>query len=180
MSKLKIDIKTVIAVVAINVLGCLLLGRLLGSVSFFEVYGTYDYGYLKINGYEQGKVIYAISYEAGHLAGYIIVNFLVYLLCKSRKKVFISQTKGLLTKKDGLIWHLQKYKNTEIAILSIQAIIFLVIQLLFKEHSAFALIYRVLGVPIGFVGSILVMGALQISHIIASQYYWRIRYYMGI
>lgn len=179
-NKLRIDIKTVIVIVAINVIGSLLLGWLLGAISFFEVSGSYDYEYLKIKGYESGKLIYAVGYETGHLVGYIIVNFVVYLLYKPRKKDFLFQTEGLLTKKDGLVWHLDRYKNTEIAILIVQSIIFLVLQLCFKEHSAFALIYRALGIPFGFVGSILVMAALQISHIVASQYYWRIRYYMGI
>ena len=179
-NKLRIDIKTVIAIVAINVVGSLVLGLLLGSFVFMEVSGSYDYGYLKINGYESGELIYVVGYETGHLVAFIIVNFCAYMFCKARKKEFISETSGLLTKKDGLSWHVQKYKNTEIAILSVQAVIFLVIQLFFKEHGAFSVIYRALGIPLGFIVSILVMAALQISHIVASQYYWRIRYYMGV
>ena len=123
-------------------------------------------------------LVWDITYEICFLFAYIIFHIVFSIAYKSRRKKFIKDTKGLITKKDGLIYHIKHYYVTDIVIIVLQAVAFMVLFLIKSSLCPMAIIYRICGVPLGIVASTIFLIAIHISHVLCAQYNWRVSHYM--
>lgn len=122
--------------------------------------------------------VWDITFEICFLTAYLIFHIIFYIAYKSRRKEFIKDTKGLITQKDGLIYHVKKYWINDTIIISIQVMAYLSLFLGKKSLCPTAIIYRFCGVPFGLVASSVFLVAIHLSHIVWSQYNWRVSHYM--
>lgn len=146
------------------------------AVDFSGIYGINSVKQLI---YENEQLVYNVVWEICFLIAFVLVNIVIYTAQKARRQKFLKDTKGLIPRKEGLIWHLKNYGQTELVILVSQSLVFLFICLVgYQNISPFGLIYRLCGVPFGFVVSVVLMGIIQMNHILYSQYHWRVHCYM--
>ena len=122
--------------------------------------------------------VWDITFEICFLIAYLIFHIIFCIADKSRRKEFLKDTKGLITQKDGLIYHVKKYWINDTIIISIQVIAYLSLFLGKKSLCHTAIIYRFCGVPFGLVASSVFLVAIHLSHIVWSQYNWRVSHYM--
>ena len=122
--------------------------------------------------------VWDITFEICFLIAYLIFHIIFCIAYKSRRKEFIKDTKGLITQKDGLIYHVKKYWINDTIIISIQVIAYLSLFLGKKSLCPTAIIYRFCGVPFGFIASVVFLAAIHLAHIVWAQYNWRVSYYM--
>ena len=122
--------------------------------------------------------VWDITFEICFLIAYLIFHIIFCIADKSRRKEFLKDTKGLITQKDGLIYHVKKYWINDTIIISIQVIAYLSLFLGKKSLCPTAIIYRFCGVPFGLVASSVFLVAIHLSHIVWSQYNWRVSHYM--
>ena len=123
-------------------------------------------------------LVWDITYEICFLIAYVIFDIVFCIAYKSRRKKFIKDTKGLITKKDGLIYHLKNYWISDTIIISIQVIAYLLLFLSRNSLCPIAIIYRFCGVPLGIIASTIFLTAIHITHILCAQYNWRVSHYM--
>ena len=118
------------------------------------------------------------TYEICFLISYVIFHSVFSIAYKLRRKKFIKDTKGLITKKDGLIYHIKHYWTTDIVIIAIQVVAYLILFLSKNSLCPIAIIYRFCGVPFGLAVSAVFLVSIHITHILLAQYHWRVSHYM--
>ena len=123
-------------------------------------------------------LVWEITFEICFLIAFIISHIIFSILYKSRRKAFIEDTKGLITKKDGLVYHIKRYWFNDVIVLSIQAVLFVILFLIKPTLSPIAIIYRLCGVPLGVIVSALALAVIYVNHILWAQYHWRVKHYM--
>ncbi len=123
-------------------------------------------------------LVWDITFEICFLIAYLIFHIIFCIAYKSRRKEFIKDTKGLITQKDGLIYHLKNHWISDIVIDSIQTIVYLVLFLNKNSFCPTAIIYRFFGVPFGLIASAVFLVAIHLTHIVWAQYNWRVNHYM--
>lgn len=124
------------------------------------------------------SLVWDITYEICFLISFIIFHIVFSITYKSRRKDFINDTKGLILKKDGLVYHIKHYWINDIILIILQVVIYLILFLSAKAYCPVAFIYRLFGTPIGIIASLIFLIWIQINHILWSQYNWRVSYYM--
>ena len=123
-------------------------------------------------------LVWDITYEICFLIAYVIFHIVFCIADKSRCKEFIKDTKGLITKKDGLIYHIKHYLINDVVIIALQVVAYLILFLSKKALCPMAIIYRFCGVPLGIIVSTIFLTAIHINHILWAQYNWRVSHYM--
>lgn len=174
-NRLKIDFKTTGVIVLFTYLGSLALSYWVNEcVKFSGIFSSSLKEYVQ----RDENFIYSIVWEICFFCSFIFMSLLVYCFQRRRKKQFLLTTKGLITIKKGLFWHIKNYLYTEITILIITTIITIVIYVISPYYSPLGILFRICGVSIGAVLTPFFLGMIQINNIIFSQYRWRISYYM--
>lgn len=174
-SKARFDIKTTIIIVFFTYAGSLFLTFWLNEgVSFSGIYNEYLKNYVAKN----EKLTYAVVWEVCFFCSYIIANLITYCFQKKQKKDFLSTTKGLISKKNGLFWHLRRNWMTELLILAILTAITIITYITSPHFSPFGIVYRLCGITCGGLLTPLLIAIFQLNHIVFSQYRWRISHYM--
>lgn len=104
---------------------------------------------------------------------------LTYRLIKERRTIFIRETSGKIPTKDGVHYHLNKYKIVEAIEIVGVAVASLVNAIITDTFNItpFYIFYRYCGIPLGFVLSAAVMCAAQLAAILSAQNYWRADYF---
>jgi hypothetical protein len=123
-------------------------------------------------------LVWDITYEICFLIAYVIFDIVFCIAYNSRRKKFIKDTKGLITKKDGLIYHLKNYWISDTIIISIQVIAYLILFLSKKSLCPIAIIYRFCSVPFGLIASVGFLIAIHLAYVVWAQYNWRVSHYM--
>ena len=100
---------------------------------------------------------------------------ITYRFNKRRKEKFLSETKGFIPRKEGLIFHLKKHWLSEAAISICQLILFLSTGLFSPTGFFRILIGKAAAFPI----SILLILIVQILGILSSQSHWRAVHFIG-
>lgn len=122
-------------------------------------------------------VVWDITFEICFLLAYIICHVIFSIAYKSRRKEFIEDTKGLITKKDGLVYHLENHLLTDAIIILVQTVVYLALFLCKRTLCPIAIIYRS-GIPFGLIIGTVVLIVIHINHILLAQYNWRVSHYM--
>ena len=123
-------------------------------------------------------LVWDITYEICFLIAYIIIHIIFSIAYKSRREEFIKDTKGLVTKKDGLIYHINHHGTNDIVMIAVQVIAFLILFLTKYSLCPMAIIYRFCGVPLGIITSAIFLTTIQVNHVLWAQYNWRVSHYM--
>ena len=123
-------------------------------------------------------LIWDITFEICFLLAYIVCHAIFCIAYKSRRKEFIENTKGLITKSVGLIYHLKNHWISDTMIICIQIIAYLALFLSKKSFCPTAIIYRFCGFPLGLIASVVFLVAIHLAHTVLAQYNWRVSYYM--
>lgn len=174
-SKAKIDIKTTIIIVFFTYAGSLFLTFWLNeAVSFSGIYNEY----LATALHNNASRTYSIVWEICFLCAYIIANLIAYFLPRKRRREFLSETKGLISIKQGLFWHLRNNWATELLILAILSAITIGCYFIAPRFSPLGIVYRLCGPVFGTFLTPLFIALFQHNHILFSQYRWRISHYM--
>ena len=121
-------------------------------------------------------LVWDITFEVCFLLAYVISHIIFCILYRSRRKEFIENTKGLITKTGGLIYHLKNHWISDTMIICIQIIVYLFLSK--KSFCPTAIIYRFFGVPLGFIASAVFLVAIHLAHTVLAQYNWRVSHYM--
>ena len=127
---------------------------------------------------QDDQLVWDITYEICFLIAYMIFHIVFSIAYKARRKEFINDTKGLITKKAGLIYHIKHYWINDIIIIAIQVMAYLILFLSNESLCPIAIIYRFCGVPLGIFVTTIFLTAIHATHILWAQYNWRISYYM--
>lgn len=152
------------------------LGHLLEDFVRFSALFELNFFAERINA--NNPMVWDITFEICFLLAYIICHSIFCITYKSRRKKFIEDTKGLITKKDGLIYHLKHHIITDITVISIQIIVFLVLFLFKPSLCPVAIIYRLCGIPFGLIVNAAFLITIHLCHILWPQYHWRVSHYM--
>ena len=123
-------------------------------------------------------LIWDITFEICFLLAYIVCHAIFCIAYKSRRKEFIENTKGLITKSVGLIYHLKNHWISDTMIICIQIIAYLALFLTKKSFCPTAIIYRFCGFPLGLIASVVFLVAIHLAHTVLAQYNWRVSHYM--
>ena len=123
-------------------------------------------------------LIWDITFEICFLLAYIVCHAIFCIAYKSRRKEFIENTKGLITKSVGLIYHLKNHWISDTMIICIQIIAYLALFLSKKSFCPTAIIYRFCGFPLGLIASVVFLVAIHLAHTVLAQYNWRVSHYM--
>lgn len=123
-------------------------------------------------------LVWDTTYEICFLIAYIILHIVFYIAYKLRRKEFIKDTKGLITKKDGLIYHIKHYFVNDIIIIVLQVVAFMILFLIKNSLCPIAIIYRICGIPLGTIASAIFLTSIHINHVLWAQYNWRVSHYM--
>ena len=123
-------------------------------------------------------LVWDIADEICFLIAYITSHTIFSIAYKSRRKEFIKDTKGLVTKKDGLVYHINHHGANDIVIIAVQVIAFLILFLTKNSLCPMAIIYRFCGVPLGIITSAIFLTIIQVNHVLWAQYNWRVSHYM--
>ena len=123
-------------------------------------------------------LIWDITFEICFLLAYIVCHAIFCIAYKSRRKEFIENTKGLITKSVGLIYHLKNHWIIDTMIICIQIIAYLALFLSKKSFCPTAIIYRFCGFPLGLIASVVFLVAIHLAHTVLAQYNWRVSHYM--
>jgi hypothetical protein len=175
MKKLKFEPSSLLYLIAMY-LCSLLLTYLLEEFVRFSALFDLKFFAERINAGD--PFVWDITFEICFLIAYLIFHIIFCIADKSRRKEFLKDTKGLITQKDGLVYHLKNHWISDIVIVSIQTIVYLVLFLSKKHFSPTAIIYRFCGVPFGLIASVVFLAAIHLAHIVWAQYNWRVSYYM--
>ena len=147
-------------------------------VEFVRFSGIFELKFLVSRIDPTAPAVLAVTHEICFLISFIIFDIIFRITQKSQRKDFIDTTKGLLTKKDGLKYHIQRHLATELVLIALQVIADTTLFFIKKELCPLALIYNVCGLPIGILASITFLIVMHINHILLAQYNWRVSYYM--
>ena len=149
-----------------------LLEEFVGFLGLFE----FDFFKEKINA--DSSLAWNITFEICFLISFIIFHIIFSIFNKVRRKDFIEETKGLITKKDGLIYHIKRYAFNDIIIVCVQVVFCLILFLIKASLCPLSVIYRFCGVPLGVIVSATVLAVLYVNHTLWVQYHWRVKYYI--
>lgn len=175
MKKLKFEPQSLLYLIA-TYLCSLLLAYFLEEFVRFSALFDLKFFAERINA--DDPLVWDITYEICFLIAYVIFHIVFCIAYKSRRKEFIKDTKGLITKKDGLIYHIKHYWINDVVIIALQVVAYLILFLSKKSFCPTAIIYRFCGVPFGLIASVVFLVAIQIAHIVWAQYNWRVSHYM--
>jgi len=131
--------------------------------------------YIKSLDSQSNAFLSRIFYEICIFISFFISMVLTYNLSKARKRPFISNTKGLITRKNGFRYHLEHHRFSEFAIF----ICVFIVSVLFPKLSPFAIFYRLGGLLLTVPVAVICILLAQIWGIIASQGLWRAEYFIG-
>lgn len=123
-------------------------------------------------------MVWDITFEICFLLAYIICHSIFCITYKSRRKKFIEDTKGLITKKNGLLYHSEHHLLTDAVIILIQTVVYLALFLLKRTLCPVAIIFRLCGLPLGVIVSVVFLIVIHLCHILWAQYHWRVSHYM--
>ena len=123
-------------------------------------------------------LVWEITFEICFLIAFIISHIIFSMINKARRNAFIEDTKGLITKKDGLIYHIKSYGLNDIVIIGVQVVLCLILFLIKASLCPLSIIYRFCGLPLGVIISATFLAVLYVNHIIWAQYHWRVKHYM--
>ena len=154
----------------------LLLAYFLEEFTRFSALFDLNFFAKRIN--TEDPLVWDITFEVCFLLAYVISHIIFCILYRSRRKEFIENTKGLITKTGGLIYHLKNHWISDTMIICIQIIVYLVLFLSKKSFCPMAIIYRFFGVPLGFIASAVFLMAIHLTHTVLAQYNWRVSHYM--
>ena len=124
------------------------------------------------------KLVWEITFEICFLIAFIIFHIIFSMINKTRRKAFIEDTMGLITKKDGLIYHIKSYGLNDIVIIGVQVVLYLILFLIKASLCPLSIIYRFCGLTLGVIISATFLAVLYVNHILWAQYHWRVKYYM--
>ena len=124
-------------------------------------------------------MVWDITFEICFLLAYIICHSIFCITYKSRRKKFIEDTKGLITKKNGLLYHSEHHLLTDAVIILIQTVVYLALFLLKRTLCPVAIIYRLCGLPLGVIVSAVFLIVIHLCHVLWAQYHWRVSHYMS-
>ena len=123
-------------------------------------------------------LVWEITFEICFLIAFIISHIIFSMINKARRNAFIEDTMGLITKKDGLIYHIKSYGLNDIVIIGVQVVLCLILFLIKASLCPLSIIYRFCGLPLGVIISATFLAVLYVNHILWAQYHWRVKYYM--
>ena len=123
-------------------------------------------------------LVWDITFEICFLLAYIICHSIFCITYKSRRKKFIEDTKGLITKKNGLLYHSEHHLLTDAVIILIQTVVYLALFLLKRTLCPVAIIFRLCGLPLGVIVSAVFLIVIHLCHVLWAQYHWRVSHYM--
>ena len=123
-------------------------------------------------------LVWEITFEICFLIAFIVSHIIFSMINKTRRKAFIEDTKGLITKKDGLIYHIKSYGLNDIVIIGVQVVLCLILFLIKASLCPLSIIYRFCGLPLGVIISATFLAVLYVNHILWAQYHWRVKHYM--
>ena len=123
-------------------------------------------------------LVWEITFEICFLIAFIISHIIFSMINKARRNAFIEDTKGLITKKDGLIYHIKSYGLNDIVIIGVQVVFCLILFLIKASLCPLSIIYRFCGLTLGVIISATFLAVLYVNHILWAQYHWRVKYYM--
>ena len=123
-------------------------------------------------------LVWEITFEICFLIAFIISHIIFSMINKARRNAFIEDTMGLITKKDGLIYHIKSYGLNDIVIIGVQVVLCLILFLIKASLCPLSIIYRFCGLPLGVIISATFLAVLYVNHIIWAQYHWRVKHYM--
>ena len=175
MKKFKFEPQSLLCLIA-TYLSSLILAYFLEEFVRFSALFELNFFAERIN--VDNPLVWDITYEICFLFAYIIFHIVFSIAYKSRRKEFIKDTKGLITKKDGLIYHIKRYLTNDIVIIAVQVVSFLILFLSKNSLCPIAIIYRFCGVPLGIIASTIFLTAIHINHVLGAQYNWRVSHYM--
>ena len=127
MKKFKFEPQSMLCLIA-TYLSSLILAYFLDEFVRFSALFELKFFAERIN--VDNPLVWDITYEICFLFTYIIFHIVFSIAYKSRRKEFIKDTKGLITKKDGLIYHIKHYYVTDIVIIVLQVVAFMVLFLI--------------------------------------------------
>ena len=131
--------------------------------------------YIKSLDSQSNTFLSRIFFEICMFISLFISMVLTYNLSKARKKSFISDTKGLITRKNSFRYHLEHHRFSELAIF----ICIFIVSVLLPKLSPFAIFYRLGGLMLSIPVALICIPLAQIWGIIASQEHWRAEYFIG-
>ena len=175
MKKFKFELQSLLYLIA-TYLCSLLLAYFLEEFVRFSALFDLKFFADRIN--TDNPLVWDITYEICFLVAYVIFHIVFNIAYKSRRKEFIKDTKGLITKKDGLLYHLNDHWINDIVIIALQVVAYLILFLSKNSLCPIAIIYRFCGVPLGMIVSTIFLTAIHITHILCAQYNWRVSHYM--
>ena len=124
-------------------------------------------------------LVWDITFEICFILAYVISHIIFCILYKSRRKNFIKDTKGLITKKNGLLYHSEHHLLTDAVIILIQTVVYLALFLLKRTLCPVAIIFRLCGLPLGVIVSVVFLIVIHLCHVLWAQYHWRVSHYMS-
>ena len=103
------------------------------------------------------------------------------VLVRRRMRLFIHETAGLITLREGLIYHIKNHLGYDVATVAVIVVAGLIVYFFDRGVgvSPFHILYCKLGVLPAIVISALIAGASQLLGIIYAQNYWRADYFFG-
>ena len=175
MKKLKLEPQSLLYIIS-TYLCSLLLAYFLEEFVRFSALFDLNFFAKRIN--TEDPLVWYITFEVCFLLAYVISHIIFCILYRSRHKEFIENTKGLITKAGGLIYHLKNHWISDTMIICIQIIAYLALFLSKKSFCPTAIIYRFCGFPLGFIASAVFLVAIHLAHTVLAQYNWRVSHYM--
>ena len=175
MKKLKFEPQSLLYIIS-TYLCSLLLAYFLEEFTRFSALFDLKFFAERIN--TDDPLVWDITFEVCFLLAYVISHIIFCILYRSRRKEFIENTKGLITKTGGLIYHLKNHWISDSVIICIQIIVYLVLFLSKKSFCPTAIIYRFCGFPLGLIASAVFLVAIHLAHTVLAQYNWRVSHYM--
>ena len=175
MKKFKFEPQSLLYLIA-TYLSSLIFAYFLEEVVRFSALFELKFFAERINA--DDPLVWDITYEICFLIAYIIFHIIFLIAYKSRRKEFIKETKGLITKKDGLIYHIKHYFVNDVVIIALQVVAYLILFLSRNSLCPIAIIYRLCGTPLGIIASAIFLAVIHVNHVLLAQYNWRVSHYM--
>lgn len=124
---------------------------------------------------DHGK-IFRILNEACFVVSFTMINMILYLHQKKRRKHFLKDTQALISIHKGVLYHLREYYVTELIITLSFVFLSLILYIYNPFWSPMGIVYRFFGLSWGLIISICLIFTVQIGSIVFSQYRWRLEF----
>lgn len=124
--------------------------------------------------------LYRTTYQISALIALFPSSILVNTLQKRRNDIFIKETRGLIPKKEGLRFHVERYRLSDLVTIILIAVICLCMAItksMATPALPFDLFYDHWGILPGFVLSLLLLLIAQLVGVLSAQSRWRADYF---